>query len=260
MLTASWSRARSSVATALRKWVWAPQPVPLRYKRQTIWIMATTVFEQKYRVRAAAKEPWTIEWLEGHVKPGEVLYDIGANVGAFSLIAARQCRAQVVAFEPGFANYARLCENIRLNKCDGEIIPLPWLLADTPGIRSFDYRSTEPGQSRHVMSADAWKPAAADATDYRQPMAAIPLDQAVALFGLPAPHHIKLDVDGAEAQVLAGAAATLRGTQLKSVLIEADAATWDAVTDHLRAAGLVLTKRHERDKPHAPWYGLFERA
>jgi len=54
------------------------------------------------RLTACAKEPWTIEWIETWLGPGETLYDIGANVGAYSLVAAEQHGGDVsvVAFEP----------------------------------------------------------------------------------------------------------------------------------------------------------------
>src|ERR671932_123659 len=57
------------------------------------------------RLRPVAKEPWTVRWLERSLRDGDVLYDVGANVGAYSLIAAA-LGAQVVAIEPAYANYA----------------------------------------------------------------------------------------------------------------------------------------------------------
>ena len=261
----SWNAARTRVARALRRRgraAEAPERVRLRFAGHTIWLMASSVVEHKYRVRAAEKEPWTIAWLESHVQRGEVLYDVGANVGAFSLVAALHRDASVVAFEPGFANYARLCENIHLNACGDRIIPLPWLLADRTGLLAFQYRSTEPGQSRHEMSDEAWTPGhTSGSTPYRQPMPALPLDTAIALFGLPAPHHIKLDVDGAEAKVLRGATAALRAPQLRSILVEVDQGLSDTVPRLLADAGLTLAARHARpEKPDAPWYGIFVRA
>ena len=82
---------------------------------------------------------------------GEVLYDIGANVGTFPWLRAVSRGASVVAFEPGYANFARLCENIQLNECGGAIVPVPLPLSDTTGLLSFKYRSLEPGQSRHAL-------------------------------------------------------------------------------------------------------------
>ena len=66
-----------------------------------IWIRAESPAEKNWRARSCAKEPWTVDWLRGNVRPDEVLYDIGANVGTFALVAAKHLRARVVAFEPG---------------------------------------------------------------------------------------------------------------------------------------------------------------
>lgn len=229
-------------------------PVRLDYPHHDIWLRATSETERKWRARACAKEPWTVRWLEEHVGRGDVLYDIGANVGAFSLIAAVARGASVVAFEPGYATFARLCENIQLNGCSEAIVPVPLPLSDAAGLTAFTYRSLEPGQSRHVLGET---PAG---TPYKQPMCAITLDRAAAQFTLPAPHHLKVDVDGAELRVLAGAAAVLRGPQLRTILIESDAAAWDALARELGDAGFTLDVRHERpEKAGAPLYAIWSR-
>jgi len=229
-------------------------PVRLDYPHHDIWLRATSATERKWRVHACAKEPWTVRWLEERVGRGDVLYDIGANVGAFSLIAATARSASVVAFEPGYATFARLCENIQLNGCSETIVPVPLPLSDAAGLTAFTYRSLEPGQSRHVLGD------ALDGTPYKQPMCAITLDDAVAHFRLPLPNHLKIDVDGAERRVLAGAAAVLRGAQLRTILIESEAAAWDALALELGGAGFVLDVRHERpDKAGAPLYAVWSR-
>src|SRR6185436_17615377 len=110
----SWDDASGEVA-----------PVRLDFPDHDIWLRATFPSERKWRARACAKEPWTVRWLQEHVGRGEVLYYIGANVGAFSLIAAIARGASVVAFEPGYATFARLCENIQLNGCGEAIVPVP---------------------------------------------------------------------------------------------------------------------------------------
>ena len=142
-----------------------------------IWIRASSPAEKNWRARSCAKEPWTIEWLRGAVRPGEVLYDIGANVGTFALVAAK----------------------------------------------------------------------------------AITLDAITATFQLRQPHHLKIDVDGAEARVLARAPETLRSETLRTVLIEVDGVQWTGVSSLLERAGFILDKRIERRKPDAPEYGLFVR-
>jgi len=233
--------------------------MPLQYSHQKIWLHVTSEEERRYRLRNAEKEPWTIEWLRTYVRRDDVLYDIGANVGVFSLIAALDLRARVLAFEPGFANYARLCENIHLNGCAKTITPLPWLLANKAGVFPFEYRSLSPGQSRHMMLDGSRTPESESDLIYVQPMTGVALDDAIELFSLPSPNHVKLDVDGAEALVLEGADRTLGRPELRSVLVEANAHTGQDVTARLLRAGLRLAKAHTRNKPEAPWYGVFER-
>jgi FkbM family methyltransferase len=231
----------------------------LDYSHEEIWLHVTSDEERRYRLRNPDKEPWTIEWLRTNVQRDEVLYDIGANVGVFSLIAALDLGARVLAFEPAFANYARLCENIHLNGCAKTITPLPWLLADKAGVFPFEYRSLSPGQSRHVMLESTGSPEADAGLVYVQPMSGVSLDVGIDLFSLPTPNHIKLDVDGAEALVLEGAERTLNRPELRSVLVEATAHTGPEVTSRLERAGFRRARTHTRNKPGAPWYGVFER-
>ena len=170
---------------------------------------------------------------------GDVVYDIGANVGTFSLIAALGRGASVVAFEPGYANFARLCENIWLNSCNELILPVPLPLLDKTAQTRFRYRTLEPGQSRHVIDAvDAPVRSPKQLYGVEQMMCGIRLDEARVLFALPNPNHIKLDVDGTELRALNGALETLRATSLKSVLIEADPDGWPRIEQVSSDAGL----------------------
>ena len=234
-------------------------PVRLDFPDRDIWLRATSAAERRWRARACTKEPWTVRWIQDQIQHGEVLYDIGANVGAFSLIAALSRGASVVAFEPGYANFARLCENIQLNACGAAIVPVPLPLSDATGLVTFHYRSLEPGQSRHTLG-DALDTAPPPAGHYAQPVCATTLDRAVADFNLPAPHHLKIDVDGSELRVLRGGAAVLRGAQLRSILIESGADATAALASELMAAGFALQSRHERPrKPDAPAYAVWAR-
>jgi FkbM family methyltransferase len=199
-----------------------------------------------------------VQWIEEFVRKGDVLYDVGANVGTFSLVAALARKASVVAFEPGYANFARLCENILLNQCTASVVPVPLPLSDAPGLLSFKYRSLEPGQSRHSLGEGPY--VARASSTYVQPVCATSLDRAVVDFQLPAPHHLKIDVDGSELRVLRGGSNVLRGEQLRSILIETDADAWDALAAELAGAGFRLHARHDRPgKDDAPSYALWVR-
>lgn len=230
------------------------------YDKAPLFILADTHAEREWRLDPGRKEPWTVAWLDENVGPGDVVYDIGANVGVFSLIAAANLgkKGTVVAFEPGFATFARLCENIRLNNFTRAIIPVPLPLSNQSGLQRFRYKSMEPGQSRHRFSAQAWNPEGKiKSTD--QPMLAMSLDQAVRDFGVPPPTLIKLDVDGAETLVLRGGSETVRHPALRGVIAEIDPECEEAVLSILSQSGLTLVDRHKRKKKPGPWYGIFRR-
>lgn len=207
------------------------------------------------RLRPVAKEPWTVEWIEANLQPGDVLYDIGANVGDYALIAAAVggLRVQVVAIEPAYASYAELCENVLLNDVAATVLPLPVLLGERTSLDVLALRSTDAGAADHGAVAGQ---------GYRQPVLGATLDDLVQRFGAPQPTLIKLDVDGAEASVLAGAQSTLESPALRSLVIEIEASQTDAVLERMQGAGFELTRRID-DRYGEPlpgvWYGIFDR-
>jgi FkbM family methyltransferase len=224
------------------------------YEGAEVLIGVTSRAEIISRLRPVAKEPWTVRWLEQTGRPGDVFYDIGANVGSYSLIAAA-LGLRVVAFEPGYASYAALCDNIVLNRRGDTITPLPAVLAEHTGLATLGYSDVVAGAAEHTLDSSG-------EAAYRQPVLAYRLDDLVDQFGLPLPALLKVDVDGAEASVLAGGARTLAEEGLRSVLVEIERRRGDDVVRALSAAGFVVVERIE-ERDGAPlnrvWYGIFER-
>ena len=116
-------------------------------------ILVTSPKENSSRARSVMSEPWTVHWLERVVAPGEVLYDVGANVGTYSLVAAisHDREVRVFAFEPSFVTYAALCRNILENDCDKCITPMPVALTEHRGNTVFKYRSLVSGAIEHAV-------------------------------------------------------------------------------------------------------------
>lgn len=240
--------------------------VPLDYAAHPVRLLASSPMEQKWRAKSCKKEPWTVAWIEETMNTGGVLYDVGANVGTFSLVAAKVCgrRGTVVAFEPGFASYSHLCGNIVLNRCEAIIIPVPLAVAGTCGLGSFRYLSLDPGQSRHDFKQEGWDANEADTPKrYVQPILSMTLDSAISTFSLPAPNYLKVDVDGGEIDVLQGATQTLSNPSLRSILIEIDESQTDAVMKILDGSGFALARTHKgkhgKDAATRVWYGVFQR-
>jgi len=82
------------------------------------------------------KEPETLEWIDTF-EPGDTLWDIGANVGVYSLYAALR-PIQVLSFEPSAFNYFMLMKNIHMNGVDQRISALCLPFSNTNAMASFN--------------------------------------------------------------------------------------------------------------------------
>jgi FkbM family methyltransferase len=160
-----------------------------------------------------------------------------------------------VAFEPAFATYGVLCQNVVLNGAADAIVPLPVTLGERTELGRFAYRDLRAGAALHAgLAAD---PEAA----YAQPVLVYGLDELVERFALPRPQHIKVDVDGAEPAVLRGAAGVLAAPSLRSALIELGARQEDEIEALMGAAGLrrIATHRGTEAAEDTVLYALYER-
>jgi FkbM family methyltransferase len=191
----------------------------LDYNRKRVKLQADSLLDF-YRARACEKEPETVHWIETYIHKGDVFYDLGANIGAYSLVACAYCSGEIkiLAFEPSFSNFYQLCRNIILNKFDKNITPYMIALSRKPGLLAFNYRSLEAGSADHWLDENL--PTASADSVYTQQLLAFSMDYLIEQFGFPIPNHIKLDVDGAEVDVLLGAEKTLRKQSVKSILVE----------------------------------------
>ncbi len=163
------------------------------------------------------KEPDTIEWL-AELDPGDVLYDVGANVGMYSIWAAKTTGARVFAFEPESQNFAILCQNIMLNRLGPMVMAYPLAISDEARIAPLYVSRFEPGCSCHTFGeAVTWKRKEMR-EDFAQGSVSVRLDAMLGV--LPPPDLIKIDVDGLEPNVLRGAMECVEAA--RSVLVEID--------------------------------------
>lgn len=139
--------------------------------------------------------------------PGEVFWDVGANVGYFSLVAAAAVgeTGEVVAFEPGAAALERLRENVSLNPYKNIRI-FNLAVADAEGEATL-YRADGIADS----SASLFSAAAGAAVG--EVCRTVALDGWLKQEGLRPPDFLKLDVEGAELAALQGAAGILTASR-----------------------------------------------
>lgn len=140
------------------------------------------------------------------LRPGDLFVDVGANLGAYTILAAAVAGADVLALEPHPANYARLLENVECNRVGGKVEAIMAAAGDTPGRLMF----TGSGTTCHLVGPAE---AAPDAIE----VPVLTLDGALRGRG---PTMIKIDVEGFEAAVLTGSALALRSPRLRVVVAE----------------------------------------
>jgi len=150
------------------------------------------------------KEPITIEWLNA-LGPKDLLYDVGANIGVYTLYASMIRHCPVVAFEPESQNYAALNANIHLNNPVPSVQAFCCAIGDHDGVdmgflnlTKFDIGGSchQQGDSRHFGGEKFFKPA------YRQGSFGVSLASVMTVKGSPT--AIKVDVDGHEHDVVQG--------------------------------------------------------
>jgi FkbM family methyltransferase len=161
------------------------------------------------------KEPGTIEWIDGF-EDESVLWDVGANVGIYTIYAAFSRRCRVLAFEPGPSNFEILCRNTSLNRKEGSIAAFCVALASERKIGALDVPDPTPGAAYARFAPDMEGPRQTSCLGYS-------IDRFIEDFDAAFPNYIKIDVDGTEEEVVLGARKTLRDPRLRSVLIELDA-------------------------------------
>lgn len=189
---------------------------------------APTIFTRLRAESLMQKEPCTIQWIAAFAR-GEVLADVGANVGMYTIWAARTRGAKVFAFEPEAQNYALLNRNILLNSLNGQVKAYCLALSDMPGYSELHMSDLRIGGSCHSLGEQVDFKHEPMTPAYSQGCVAARLDDLVAQDIMPVPDHIKIDVDGFEPKVIAGARRTIANAKVRSLLIEIN----QNLADHL---------------------------
>ena len=132
----------------------------------------------------------------------------------------RLAAVRVLAFEPMYENYTYLVRNIRANDFCQLIDPYQLAITSKSEGAHLQLSKTTVGSAKHQFgstldqSGIEFEPAAS------QPVLGLSIDSLVSDFGLTLPTHIKIDVDGLESDIVAGAQKTMQASKLRSILIE----------------------------------------
>ena len=183
--------------------------------------------------RLLSKEPETINWLNAFEKQS-VFFDIGANIGIYSLYSAIKIQNKVFAFEPHSANYKNLLDSINLNKltnCEA----FCFAVSNRIALSYIGVKNMHEGVADNVVGTKG---------NYYHGCVEMHLDYLVGKKILPQPDYIKVDVDGFEDRVYKGAISTIQ--QCKSLLIEVDQ-KHEHIIGKITDLGFSLVSKHKRN-------------
>jgi len=172
----------------------------------------------EFRVNTfSTKEPETLDWIETF-ESGSTLWDIGANIGLYSIYAAITKNCDVFAFEPSVFNLELLARNISLNNLSNKIKIIPLALNDKIGFENFKLTSTKIGGALSTFASDFGHDGKALKEVLSYQTFGFTMDYALNNLKIPAPNHVKIDVDGIEHLILKGGKKTL--LNVDSILVE----------------------------------------
>ena len=143
------------------------------------------------------------------LREGDLFVDIGANIGAYTVLAASVAKATVLACEPLPANYALLLANLRLNQAENKVEALNVGVGGVEGSLRF---TSSFGPKDHVVFPHE--------TMQTEKVIELPVRTLDSIVGDRNPTMIKVDVEGFETQVVNGGAKGMENDCLRAVIIE----------------------------------------
>jgi len=204
----------------------------------------------RFRVKSfCSKEPETLDWID-RLPLGCTLWDIGANVGLYSIYAAQKRECKVIAFEPSVFNLEVLARNLFLNNLHEQVKIVPLALSDSLATNQLRMTTTEWGGALSSFGQKFGWDGENIAETFSFTTLGIGMDQAVSLLRLEPPDFIKMDVDGIEHIILRSGAQVL--SRARGILVEINdgfRAQAEESRRLLQGAGLIM-----KAKLHAPMF------
>jgi FkbM family methyltransferase len=225
-----------------------PATVDVETPRGRLKLSAASRLERWRGRTLLTKEPGTVAWIRRSVQPGDIFYDVGANVGVYTLLAALQVGqgGRVIAFEPHIVNCARLLHNIALNSLQNVVTVICAGLHDSDSWLPFGYSSLEPASSNSQLGHNSLGATSLISPVVTELKLGMTIDHLVATGAIPPPTYVKVDVDGNEPQIVRGMTHVLCSSQSpKEVQVEVNEGCAESILSVLGECGYEFVERHD---------------
>ena len=198
----------------------------------------------------AIKEQGTVQWIDREVRAGDTFYDIGANIGLYTLLAGKRVGpyGMVYAFEPHVGNVQSLLHNVSLNQLSGQVRVLSCALNDREGFFDFNYHQPMAGTSMSQLNDSRDAGGEEFAPCFAEYKFATTIDRLIQQGHIRPANHVKIDVDGNELLILRGMREFLAGPRgPRTLQVEINTRYKADLFALLRAAGYKDFDRHDTD-------------
>lgn len=171
----------------------------------------------------SSKEPETLDWIDRQ-KAGGILFDVGSNIGLYSVYYAKSKEGKVYSFEPSVYNIYQLVKNINLNDLKENIFVIKNPLSEKNQISNLAFNKLDQGGSEVFFGQKIAKSLIETKYNMKHEFSynslGLSIDYLVESKMIEIPDCIKMDVDGTEELIIEGAKKTLSNHKVKSLLIE----------------------------------------
>jgi len=152
-------------------------------------------------------DPDTNRWIKTFSK-NDVFYDVGANIGLYSIMAAKFMKVTVLSIEIDLMNARMLYENVYMNNCQEKVTILPVGIDSHSRQEKLFLKTMSYGDALHNLRKP--NPMIVDPDTIQISVPVFRLDDLIKILGLPAPTKIKIDVDGVDLDVIKGSVDALK--------------------------------------------------
>ena len=197
----------------------------------------------KWRVKTIySKEPETINWIDTF-KKNSVFWDIGANIGLYSIYAALKLKdLKIIAFEPSSLNYSILSKNISINKLNKKINIFQIPLSSYKN-KFLDFHETSLSEGSALHSFDSKSNKKKILNSYK--IYGTSIDFIIKNKIIDFPDYVKIDVDGIEDKILNSAQSLLKSKKLKSILIETSISKKKKIISLFKKNNFIIKNSHK---------------
>ena len=198
-----------------------------RYKKINIGDKKVSFFVPNYLTKWRVstlydKEPDTLDWIDNFSGNQIVFWDIGSNIGLYSIYASTIHKSiKVYSFEPSTSNLRVLSRNISINKLNDKITIVPFALSNQVNkFLNLNEKKFIEGGALNTFNENYDSNGNFFESKNAYNTFGTTIDYIINNKIVDAPNYIKIDVDGIEHLILEGGLENLINKKIKSILIE----------------------------------------